>query len=461
MRQPRLPACPPVSLLRSLSLTGYLLALFAVGQIALHPNVAISVTPPTPYSIMHRRFTTANMFDGMVEMGGPTLQNLFDTCAPTDDAAPARVRFATPAEIARWDSLVLESPDAGTVYRSSANIDTMVTQAGVAPVRLMVDGQAVTGFRVNRPPLGSFWVLFGPPVLTVTELLGACRVIKEFAARHDVIAVRVRTQLRFDFSDAERLRRSGLVRVPAWLEDHTVIVDLTGSESDVMARFKKRARKSIRRADREGVTVERVEASAENCEQLYELLHATSGGRFGIPDRSTSVSVFQRYTATGEGQLFFARHRGTTVAGAFVARFGHEALYLGAGSVRKHRGDPTVCGLGDSRAAYALQWDIMRWARENGCDRYDLDGTPAARTMSDPTHPRHGVGQFKSAFATDVVDYLGAYQIPVDRVRASLLCHAERGAARLNQSAVVNRFREQPVRANPDHVWLYRRSRAL
>lgn len=370
------------------------------------------------------------------------------------DPRPSRVRFATQDEVARWDELVLDSPDSGSVYRSSANVDTMVMQAGVAPVRLIVDGQAVTGFGVDRPPLGSFWVLFGPPVTTVTELLDVSDDLRRFAAGHGQIAVRVRPQLPFDAADAERLRSAGLVRVPAWLEDHTVIVDLTGSESDVMARFKKRARKSIRRAQREGVTVTRAEASVENCELLFDLLSATSGGRFAIPDRATSVAVFQRYAATGDGQLFFAEHHGTVVVGAFVATFGREALYLGAGSVREHEGDPTVCGLGSSRAAYALQWEIIRWAREQGCERYDLDGVPSSQTMDDPDHPRHGVGQFKTAFATDVVDYLGAYQIPVDRVRASLLCRVERAVARANQSAVANRFRSQPVRPNPDHVWL-------
>lgn len=369
-----------------------------------------------------------------------------------------RVRFATADEASRWDGLVLDSPDDGTVYRSSANIDAMVIQSGVSPIRLIVDGHAVTGFRVDRPPLGSFWVLFGPPVLTVAALLSASREIACFAAEWGVIAVRVRTQLRFDDADAQQLRRSGLVRVPAWLEDHTVIVDLTGSEADVMSRFKKRARKSIRRAEREGVAVRRVDASIENCRRLYELLNATSGGRFGIPARETSVSVFQRYAATGQGQLFFADHEGKTVAGAFVVTFGREALYLGAGSIRKRQGDPTVSGLGSSRAAYALQWEIMRWAREMGCDRYDLDGTPSSSTLADSTHPRHGVGQFKSAFATEVVDYLGAYQINVHRVRGDLLCRVERAVARVDQSAIVNAFRRQPTRPNPDYVWVQRRS---
>lgn len=107
--------------------------------------------------------------------------------AGVDAPGEVRVRCATPDEIARWDSLIALNPDGGTVYRSSANIDTMVTQTGAVPVHLIVDGQAVTGFQVKRPPLGSFWILFGPPVVTVTELLSLSAEIARCAAARGLL----------------------------------------------------------------------------------------------------------------------------------------------------------------------------------------------------------------------------------------------------------------------------------
>lgn len=367
------------------------------------------------------------------------------------------VRFATDGEISRWDELILQNPDEGTVYRGRANIDAMELQ-GATPVYLIVDGCAVTAFKVGVPLVGALWVLFGPPVRDVRELISSARAVAAFAARQgEITAVRVRTQLKANPDDAELLRAEGLVRVPTWLDDSTVIVDLTGSQQDVWARFKKRARKSIRRAEREGVVVDRVAATDDNCRVLYEMLDATSGGRFKIPGLASTTAVFQRYEATGHGQLFLARHRGEVVVGAFVAMLGTTALYLGAGSVRKLPGDPTLCGLGDSRAAYALQWDIMGWAREHGCVRYDLDGTPSSATIGDPAHPRHGVGQFKTAFSDEITDYLGAYQIAVHPRRAWLLRQLEICAQRIDSSPQLNRVRRRPVRPNPDHVWLHRK----
>jgi hypothetical protein len=370
----------------------------------------------------------------------------------TDEAV--HVRFAVDDDIQRWDELLLQSPDEGTVYRSRANIDGMVLQ-GAKPVYLVVGGFAVTAFRVDVPLVGALWVLFGPPVVEVHELIRSARAVAAFAAQYDVTAVRVRSQLKADPDDERLLRAQGFARVPTWLDDSTVIVDLRGSEQDVQARFKKRARKSIRRATQEGVTVDRVPATDENCRVLYEMLDATSGGRFRIPGLETSTAVFQRYEASGHGQLFLARHDGEVVVGAFVSKFGKTALYLGAGSVRKRPGDPTLCGLGGSRAAYALQWEIMRWAREQGCERYDLDGTPSSATISDLSHPRHGVGQFKTAFSEEITDYLGAYQIAVRPGRAWALRQLEICSGRVDESPLLNRLRGRPVRPNPDYVWLH------
>lgn len=376
---------------------------------------------------------------------------------PLQRAGETRVRFATEDEIGNWDALVLRSPDEGSVYRSEANIDGMRLQ-GHTPVYLVVDGHAVTGFRVRVPLLGAIWVLIGPPVLTADEMVSSAKALAAFAAANGVAAVRLKTLLRHDAATVELLRRNGLHRTGSWLEDHTVIVDLTGTEEDVWSRFKKRARKSIKRAEREGVTVVRVATTDDTCSTLYEMLSATSGGRFAIPDERTSAAVVQRFAESGNGQMFLATHREQVVAAAFVATFGRNALYFGAGSVRKEPGDPSYCGLGETRAAYALQWEAMRWAREQGCTRYDLDGTPSSWTIGDPDHPRGGVGQFKTAFDKEIVDYIGAYQISAKKLSGFAIRHAEILHGRLIHSRGFNRLTGRRFRPNPDHVWLYRRA---
>lgn len=376
------------------------------------------------------------------------------TSSAAHNGENVEVRFANAEEVDHWDSLILQSPDEGTVYRSQANIDGMILQ-GFMPVYLIVNGMAVTTFRVDVPIFGAMWVLFGPPVVDAEGLIKTVPALSEFASKHGISAVRVRPQIRANETDRKVIADSGLKRVPAWLDDHTVIIDLTGSEDDVFARFKKRARKAIRRSRREGVTVTLADTTDDNCRMMFEMLDATSGGRFAIPDREVSISLFKRFNSSNNGQLFFALHQGQIVAAAFVATFGLNALYLGAGSARKNPGDSSECGLGNSGAAYSMQWEIMKWARTQGCTRYDLDGTPSSRHAQNSLHPRRGVGQFKTAFSDEIIDYLGAYQISVDPIRAWSIRQMEILGGHLSTSWIINRLLRRQALPNPDYVWLH------
>ena len=367
--------------------------------------------------------------------------------------AEATVRFATKEEIRHWDSLVLEAPDEGHVFRCQANIDGM-RQQGVHPVYLIVDGVATTAFRVDVKPFGSYWVVIGPAVETVGQLVDAARALAPFAADHGVAAVRVRPQLIADENNEAFLREAGLARVPVWIPDHTIVIDLSGSEEDMLSRFGKRARRQIRRAQREGVTVDRVPPTPENAQVLNHLISATAGKRFPHPSLAAVQELLGRWTAADAGQLFFARYGGEVTAAAFAVRFGTNSIDLIGGSVRHTSGDSSRSGIGVSGAGHALQWAILQWAHEHGCVSCDLYGTPSSRFIDDQSHPLYGVGQFKRGFNREITDYLGCYQISAKRVRAWLIFQFELFIERAKYSRLLNKSLSAAPQPDPDHVWL-------
>lgn len=364
------------------------------------------------------------------------------------------VRFATDAEIGHWDELVLEAPDEGNAFRCQANI-ARTRQLGVEPVYLIIDGVATTAFRVDVKPLGSYWVVIGPAVQTVGELVDTAKALAAFAADHGVAAVRVRPQLIADEDSARVLREAGLTRVPSWIPDHTIIIDLAGSEEELLARFGKRARRGIRRAQREGVTVERVPSTPENTKVLNNLLAATADERFPHPGLEAVAALVETWTAADAGQLFLARHDGEVVAAAFSLRFGVNCVDLIGGSVRRSPSDSSRSGIGVSGAGHALQWAILQWAHEHGCVRCDLYGTPSTQFIDDKTHPIYGVGQFKRGFNSEVTDYLGSYQISAKRARAWLIWQLELSIERAKYSRLLNKRLRSAPQPNPDHVWLH------
>ncbi|GAA4807153.1 hypothetical protein GCM10023353_08170 [Tomitella cavernea] len=362
---------------------------------------------------------------------------------------PVQVRFADSDEVARWDDLLLAAPDEGNAYRGSVNIACMALQ-GYQAVRLIVGGHAVTGFRVDVRPLGAMWMLIGPPASDAVELVDAACAIADFAAEHGVSAVRVRPQLREDEGAARFLRDSGLVRVPSWLSDHIAVVDLSGTQQQVYARFKKQTRHALRRSVREGVQVRRVEPTSENCVTMNRLVEQTRHERFSTPPDHVLTDIYRTLSADGAGQMFMAWHGGRVVAAAFAVVFGENAMCMVGGSVRKAPGDAEHPGLGTSGAGYALQWECMKWAHERGCTRYDMDVTPSTAHIHDPTHPFHRIGKFKKSFSREITDYLGCYQVSGRPLSGWMIRMAER----FTQRIAARRARQRGRRPNPDFVWL-------
>ena len=161
-----------------------------------------------------------------------------------------------------------------------------------------------------------------------------------------------------------------------------------------------KGRHAIRRAERDGVTIERVPSDEKNCKLMYKLLKETAEGQFAIRSYDYFKAFWQRFEKAGYGQLFFASFEGKVVAGAYAMSYGKKSTYKDGASVRQR----TAYG-----ASHLLQWHVISWAKEKGATTHDFCGAPPSDRINDPTHPHYGVGLFKLAFNKTVVDYIGCY----------------------------------------------------
>ena len=157
-----------------------------------------------------------------------------------------------------------------------------------------------------------------------------------------------------------------LVKAPLNVQIYlsTVVVNLRGTEAELLSRFKSKTRYNIRLAERKGVRVERVGPTPEALDTMYDLI-AVTHGRSDFPGfRYRPATYFQRYwralSDAGLGQLLLARVEGEVVAGVFVTRMGRRAWYKDGGSYKKHTA---------LMAPHLLQWEAMRWLREQGVEK--------------------------------------------------------------------------------------------
>ena len=145
---------------------------------------------------------------------------------------------------------------------------------------------------------------------------------------------------------------------------------------------------------------------------MYDLFKETADGAgFTIRSPQYYREFYQRYADASQGQLFFAYYQDQLVAGAFAVILGTKSTYKDGASVRKR----TAYG-----ASHRLQWEVIKWAKEHGSLEHDLCGTPASDEMSNPNHPRYGLGRFKTSFNKHITDYIGAFEIPVSPIKSRL-----------------------------------------
>lgn len=179
---------------------------------------------------------------------------------------------------------------------------------------------------------------------------------------------------------------------------NTVLIDLSPSEQDLLARMKQKTRYNVRLAGKKGVTV-RV-GDPRDLPMLYKMYAETSvRDGFVIRDEGYYRSVWQTFMGTKSPtcEPLIAEVGGDPVAAIFIFYFAGHAYYLHGMSREIHR---------EKMPNYLLQWEAMRRAKSAGYSLYDLWGAPDEFNESDPLW---GVFRFKEGLGGQVVRTLGAW----------------------------------------------------
>lgn len=176
----------------------------------------------------------------------------------------------------------------------------------------------------------------------------------------------------------------------------TIIVDIRGSEEEILARMKQKCRYNIRLAEKKGVTVR----AWDDLDSFYKMIQVT-GGRdgFGVHSLEYYRGAYDLFHPTGMCELLVAEFGGKALAALLAFARGRRAWYIyGASNDEERNRMPT----------YLLQWEAMRWAKARGCQEYDLWGVPDEDEATLEAHFEHrndglwGVYRFKRGFGGEL-----------------------------------------------------------
>ena len=215
------------------------------------------------------------------------------------------------------------------------------------------------------------------------------------------------------YADRLKLRKNAVDIQPP----DSTLVDLTGTEEEILEKMHSKWRYNIRLSERKGVAIHRYLGNdinlSEKIDKFYELTKITNA-RDGNASHAkayyadlikSSADEISKGRDVPVISLYIAEHEGEEIA-SIMTLFSHdEAIYLyGASSNNKRNLMPN----------HLLQWTAMKDAKAYGSKYYDMYGMPPEG--KDENHSMHGLYMFKANFGGKNIHRTGSWDIPLKAI---------------------------------------------
>lgn len=177
---------------------------------------------------------------------------------------------------------------------------------------------------------------------------------------------------------------------------NTIVLDLTQDEETLLAQMSQNTRRKIRVAEKRGVNIRK--GNESDLHLLYELYRVTGQrDNFLIRPFDYYQLAWQTFISAGLAQPLIAEYEGRPIAHVILFHFGEKCWYFYGASADEER---------ERMPNYALQWQAIRWAKQQGYRFYDMWGAPDNFTTTDSLW---GVYMFKRGFRGLVTRHIGAW----------------------------------------------------
>ncbi len=252
-----------------------------------------------------------------------------------------------------------------------------------------LDGQLVAVVSLLKKPLLLGWSYFysprGPLMANGHKDVFAwlCAEIKKLAKAERVIFWRC--------EPAKMLADKNLVQTIDIQPRQTLLIDLSQSETDLLAGMHQKTRYNIRLAEKKGVVIKHDRATYGQAGAWWQLLSTTSKrDNFKLH----SQKYYERMLSLPFVELWRAEYQGEILAEAIIAYYGDTVTYIHGASANANR---------QLMAPYLLHWAAIKWAKQNGFKYYDFYGVDERRWP--------GVSRFKLGFGGQIIKYSGTFDL--------------------------------------------------
>lgn len=327
----------------------------------------------------------------------------------------------------QWNSLVKSVPE-GTVYQTTYWADFMKEYLKVEPIYLTVkneDGDTVGAMLMFKRGHG-YGTFFERPFDFITMPL-LRKFFPEYTWMYSPIIfdkMHTKETLNFILKEVDKIAKKsfGFSSVNSVIPPYhgdlsmelvdsaftnagytakpwaTFLVDLTQDTEVLWKNLKKTGRKAVKRAEKQGVHVERVKDEEELHD--YYMLLKESRDRLGFRTHSfANFSIMWKHLRKNNCmEVFIAKQADKMIAGLGIIHF-NGVLSEIAAAQSNYATENKIYG-GDM-----IKWEIIKWGHENGHRIYDLQGfNPNAEDEKEK-----GIYQFKEKWGGRYVKYYMYY----------------------------------------------------
>lgn len=301
------------------------------------------------------------------------------------------------------------------LYRSAPIIKRSLAYLPEGPDIDWTDGDIARWLRplvAHAKSQGAFTLKIGAPVIsrvwrneTIKQAIGSAQRLGDVPADYTSVAADLLKQ---------QLRKAGWRQqeVAAGFGDvqprYVFTVEIAGrSDEELLESFNQLWRRNLKKAEKCGVLVRQGErADLARFHSAY--LETAKRDQF----TPRPLGYFERYwdafaVVPGRLRLYLAEVDGEVAAATLWVRVGTHAWYAYGASTTQHR---------DARPSNAIQWQMLRDARDAGATTYDLRGISDTLDEADPLF---GLIRFKLGIGGQAVEYVGEHDYAINRLLAT------------------------------------------
>jgi lipid II:glycine glycyltransferase (peptidoglycan interpeptide bridge formation enzyme) len=303
----------------------------------------------------------------------------------------------------QWNNFVKDAPS-GHICQSYEWGEVM-SAFGWEAIRLVLEEKA--SFKavislLKKKKLGGVSYLYAPRGPIITQEQGDKALdyllddLKRISRKQKAVALRLNPEILNPSSVEAFLINKGFKETPLIdLYKCTFFLDLSKSIEELWANLEYRTKYAIKKATKDNIEV--VSGNGrEILVQFYQLSQdmAKRKEMLAVPFDFLE-KIWNKFSPGENAKIFLALYQGQPIGGAFILRFGVKCWYKWGASIKAGPGlTPNE----------AIQWEVIQWAKKQGCRLYDLQGCSCEPDTQD------GVTLFKRGFGGNFISLIGEYE---------------------------------------------------